>query len=108
MTKPGGEFTDADYAKIKQIDNVDKIVEYDLLLDLVTNVTDDSEKGEYYVTTKLGEAADYADQLEEGRMPKKQQRSHYDLPAGPVCRAIHGCNHGQKPKSWIKTAAMQL
>ena len=76
VTQPGGgEFTDADYAKIKQIDNVDKIVEYDLLLDLVTNVTDDSEKGEYYVTTKLGEAADYADQLEEGRMPKNSNEA---------------------------------
>ena len=41
----------------------------------MTNVTDDSEKGEYYVTTKLGEAADYADQLEEGRMPKNSNEA---------------------------------
>lgn len=76
VTKPGGkEFTDEDYEKIKKIDNVDKIVEYDLLLDLVANVTDDSEKGEYYVTTKLGEAADYAGQLEEGRMPKNSNEA---------------------------------
>lgn len=76
VTKPGGkEFTDEDYAKLEKIDNVDKIVEYDLLLDMVTNVTDDSENGEYYVTAKLEEAADYADQLEEGRMPKSSNEA---------------------------------
>ena len=99
VTKSDGkEFTDEDYAKIKQIDNVDKIVEYDLLLDLVVNVTDDSEKGEYYVTAKLGEAADYADQLEEGRMPKNRNEAILICPRGEYASQYMDMIMNKKPE----------
>ena len=74
----------------------------------MTNVTDDSEKGEYYVTTKLGEAADYADQLEEGRMPKNSNEAIMICPRDQYAAQYMDVIMDKKPKSWIKTAAMQL
>lgn len=75
-----GEFTKADYEKLSAIENVDKIVENDLMLDLFVDSTDDPENATFYSSTKLGDAAEYETQLTQGRMPQNAREAVIYIP----------------------------
>lgn len=65
------EFTSEDYEKIKNIDNVQSIIEDDLYLDIYVDVRDPSDNEAFYISASLRAAEGYESRLEEGRMPEK-------------------------------------
>lgn len=83
-----GELTEDDYEKIGKIDNVERIIKNDLMLDLVTDVSDDFEKGDFYITSKVEEAKVMEGQLVEGRMPESYNEAVLIIPEGGYAEAV--------------------
>ena len=80
--------TDEDYAKIREIDNVGRIIKNDLMLDLVADVSDDFENGDFYITSKVEEAKVMEAQLVEGRMPKSYNEAILIIPRDGYAEAV--------------------
>ena len=76
------EFTDEDYSRLQTISNVDRIVKNDLMLDLVANVTDDPENGDFYIVSKIEEIEGFDGELAQGRMPKNDKEAVLFIPEG--------------------------
>lgn len=79
---------DEDYAKIREIDNVGRIIKNDLMLDLVADVSDDFENGDFYITSKVEEAKVMEAQLVEGRMPKSYNEAILIIPRDGYAEAV--------------------
>lgn len=60
-------FKKADYDKIATIENVDRVIKDDLILDTTAYFSNDDS---YWLSGSLEDAALFENQLEEGRMPK--------------------------------------
>ena len=76
------EFTGEDYAKLASLSNVERIVKNDLMLDLVANVTDDAENGNFYIVAKIEEAGRFQGELIKGRMPENDNEAVLFFPEG--------------------------
>lgn len=80
--KDRSEFSEKDYEKLASIDNVERIVENDLSLDLITSVTDHDMEGTFWISAVLREVELYADQLTEGRLPENEREAVFMIPSG--------------------------
>lgn len=74
------EFTAKDYERLAAIDNVDRIVKNDLILDLRASITDDYEYGNFWINAQLNDCEPFAEQLEEGRLPKNSSEGILMMP----------------------------
>ena len=90
------EFTDEDYARIESMSNVDRIVKNDLMLDLVANVTDDPENGDFYIVSKIEELEDFEGKLVKGRMPENDREAVLFFPEGGYAENVIDMAYGKE------------
>lgn len=72
------ELTEADYEKLSAISNVQRIVENDLMLDMMVNITDDSEN--YYICARVENQSAFEQELAEGRMAETAREAVLLIP----------------------------
>lgn len=78
--KDNSEFTEKDYRKLKQMDNISKIVKQDIVLDSALCITDGKvsrDKSNLYVNVKLDSIEHLNMKLVKGKMPKAANEAIY-------------------------------
>lgn len=78
--KDNSEFTESDYSKINTVTNVKRIVRNDIMLDLVINLQNDDENGDYYTICQAEELKPYKDKITYGRLPKNSSEAVLVMP----------------------------
>ena len=67
LKKNNNPFTDEDYKKINDLDNIDYIVKNDLILDTEISITDDEN---YWISGSVNDIENFKEKLDVGRLPK--------------------------------------
>lgn len=75
-----GEMTRADYTTLEGLPGVKQVVKNDLMLDMMMNVTDDMENGNFYINANIEEGSLEEDRIQEGRLPKKGNEAFMLVP----------------------------
>ena len=67
-----------------------------LMLDLVANVTDDPENGDFYIVSKIEELEDFEGKLVKGRMPENDREAVLFFPEGGYAENVIDMAYGKE------------
>ncbi len=97
VTRPDGNpLTEADYKTLAGLGGVKQVVQNDLMLDLMVDLTDDPENGNFYIIGSIQEGAADESRVREGRLPEKDNEVFLLIPKNGYADGVMDLAMGSK------------